>query len=138
MKELRPANANIPALPPLFFCFTSSLFTACQKGTVAEDKAGQYNTFMPDAPRKDSQPMDKTLQNIQDAFLNHVRKERLAVTILLMGGTKLSGKIKSFDKYALVVESNGQEQLIFKHAIASVAISRPASAASSAAQVAEA
>ena len=74
--------------------------------------------------------MDKTLQNIQniqDAFLNHVRKERLAVTILLMGGTKLSGKIKSFDKYALIVESSSQEQLIFKHAIASVAVSRPAS-----------
>ena len=74
--------------------------------------------------------MDKTLQNIQniqDAFLNHVRKERLAVTILLMGGTKLSGKIKSFDKYALIVESSSQEQLIFKHAIASVEVSRPAS-----------
>ena len=55
-----------------------------------------------------------------------------------MGGAKLSGKIKSFDKYALVVESNSQEQLIFKHAIASVAISRPTSAASPAAQVAEA
>ena len=82
--------------------------------------------------------MDKTLQNIQDAFLNHVRKERIAVTIFLMGGAKLSGKIKSFDKYALVVESNSQEQLIFKHAIASVAIARPTSAASSAAQVAEA
>jgi host factor-I protein len=90
---------------------------------------------MPEAIRKDSQPMDKTLQNIQDSFLNHVRKERLAVTIFLMGGTKLSGKIKSFDKYALVFESNSQEQLIFKHAIASVAISRPAS---STAEVAEA
>jgi len=79
--------------------------------------------------------MDKSLQNIQDSFLNHVRKERLAVTIFLMGGAKLSGKIKSFDKYALVVESNSQEQLIFKHAISSVAVSRPGS---SAAQIAEA
>ena len=81
--------------------------------------------------------MDKTLQNIQniqDAFLNHVRKERLAVTILLMGGTKLSGKIKSFDKYALIVESSSQEQLIFKHAISSVAVSHPASPTAQAAE----
>ena len=81
--------------------------------------------------------MDKTLQitqNIQDAFLNHVRKERIAVTIFLMGGTKLSGKIKSFDKYALIVESSSQEQLIFKHAISSVAVSRPASPTAQAAE----
>jgi len=90
---------------------------------------------MPEAPRKDShQPMEKPLQNIQDAFLNHVRKERLVITILMMGGTKLSGRIKSFDKYALVLENNGQEQLIFKHAICTVAASRPGSAASPAAE----
>ena len=91
--------------------------------------------LMPDAPRKDNhQPMEKPLQNIQDAFLNHVRKERLVITILMMGGTKLSGRIKSFDKYALVLENNGQEQLIFKHAICTVAASRPGSAASPAAE----
>jgi len=56
--------------------------------------------------------------------LNHVRKERLTITILLMGGAKLSGRIKSFDKYALVLENNGQEQLIFKHAISTVVMSR--------------
>lgn len=90
---------------------------------------------MPEAPRKDShQPMEKPLQNIQDAFLNHVRKERLVITILMMGGTKLSGRIKSFDKYALVLENNGQEQLIFKHAICTVAASRSGSAASPAAE----
>ena len=78
--------------------------------------------------------MDKPLQNIQDAFLNHVRKERLVITILMTGGAKLSGRIKSFDKYALVLESNGQEQLIFKHAICSVAAFRSGSAAAPAAE----
>ncbi len=82
--------------------------------------------------------MDKPLQNIQDSFLNHVRKERIVVAILLLGGTKLSGRIKSFDKYAIVLESNSQEQLIFKHAISSVAASRPASSAPAAVQAAEA
>ena len=83
--------------------------------------------------------MDKTLpQNIQDSFLNNVRKERIPVTIFLMGGAKLSGKIKSFDKYALVLESNNQEQLIFKHAISSVVISRSTQSVPPAVQVAEA
>ena len=82
--------------------------------------------------------MEKPAQNIQDSFLNHARKERLVVTIFLMGGVKLSGRIRSFDKYALVLEANNQEQLIFKHAISTVVIPRPMPSASAAAQVAEA
>jgi len=78
--------------------------------------------------------MDKPLQNIQDSFLNHVRKERIVVTLLLVGGAKLSGRIKSFDKYAIVLESNSQEQLIFKHAISTVAASRPGASATQAAE----
>ena len=82
--------------------------------------------------------MEKPAQNIQDSFLNHARKERLVVTIFLMGGVKLSGRIRSFDKYALVLEANNQEQLIFKHAISTVVIPRPTRSVSAAAQVAEA
>jgi len=82
--------------------------------------------------------MEKTVQNIQDNFFNQVRKERTPVTIFLMGGAKLSGKIKSFDKYALILEDNKQEQLIFKHAISSVAISRSTQSVSPTVQVAEA
>ena len=82
--------------------------------------------------------MEKPAQNIQDSFLNHARKERLVVTIFLTGGVKLSGRIRSFDKYALVLEANNQEQLIFKHAISTVVIPRPMPSVSAAAQVAEA
>jgi len=90
---------------------------------------------MPPPPKKDTHhPMDKPLQNIQDAFLNHVRKERVAVTIQLMSGAKLIGRIKSFDKYALVFDSGGQEQLLFKHAICSVTVSRPGATGSPAAE----
>jgi host factor-I protein len=64
--------------------------------------------------------MDKPVQNIQDAFLNNARKDKSVVTIYLLSGVKLSGKIKSFDKYSLVMETNNQEQLIFKHAISTV------------------
>jgi host factor-I protein len=69
--------------------------------------------------------MDKPAQNIQEAFLNNARKERTFLTIYLMSGVKLTGRIKSFDRYSVVLESNNQEQLIFKHAISTVVISRP-------------
>jgi host factor-I protein len=70
--------------------------------------------------------MEKLAQNIQEAFLNNARKEKIFLTIYLMSGVKLSGRIKSFDKYSVILESNNQEQLIFKHAISTVVIARPA------------
>lgn len=72
--------------------------------------------------------MEKLGQNIQEAFLNNARKEKTFLTIYLISGVKLSGRIRSFDKYSLVLESNNQEQLIFKHAISTVVVSRPAPA----------
>ena len=61
-----------------------------------------------------------TPQNIQDAFLNTVRREKDTVTIYLMNGAKLSGRIRSFDKFSVLLESGAQEQLIFKHAISTI------------------
>jgi host factor-I protein len=69
----------------------------------------------------------KPAQNIQDSFLNTARKERLSVTIYLLSGVKLTGRIRSFDKYSVVLEANGQEQLIFKHAISTIVIGRTGS-----------
>jgi host factor-I protein len=69
--------------------------------------------------------MEKQAQNIQEAFLNNARKDKTFLTIYLMSGVKLSGKIKSFDKYSVVLETNNQEQLVFKHAISTVVVSRP-------------
>ena len=68
--------------------------------------------------------MDKASQNIQDFFLNNLRRERTLVTIFLMGGVKLTGRIRSFDKYAVILESNSQEQLVFKHAISTVVVAK--------------
>ncbi len=64
-------------------------------------------------------------QNIQDLFLNGARRQQLAVTIQLMDGTCLDATIKSFDRFAVVVDQAGCDQLIFKHAIALI---RPADA----------
>lgn len=67
-----------------------------------------------------------TQQNIQEAFLNNARKDKTFLTIYLMSGVKLSGRIKSFDKYSVILEASNQEQLIFKHAISTVVVSKGA------------
>ena len=66
----------------------------------------------------------KPAQNIQDTFLNTVRKDKTPITIYLVSGVKLTGKIRSFDKYSVLLENNAQEQLIFKHAISTVVSNR--------------
>ena len=67
----------------------------------------------------------KPAQNIQDTFLNTVRKDKSPITIYLVSGVKLTGRIRSFDKYSVLLENNAQEQLIFKHAISTVVSGRP-------------
>jgi host factor-I protein len=71
---------------------------------------------------------EKPPQNIQDGFLNSARKEKLVVTVYLLSGVKLTGRIRSFDKFSMILESNGHEQLIFKHAISTVLLPRPGAA----------
>lgn len=68
--------------------------------------------------------MEKAIQNLQDGFLNQARRDRMLVTIYLLSGVKLTGKIKGFDKYSVILDSGNQEQLIFKHAISTVALPR--------------
>jgi host factor-I protein len=59
-------------------------------------------------------------QNIQDAFLNSARRERLAVVVHLLQGATLSGRIKSFDKFSVLLDVGGQDVLIFKHSISTI------------------
>ena len=63
-------------------------------------------------------------QNIQDIYLNTMRRDKVPVTIVLIGGVRLVGKIRGFDKYSVVLESNNQDQLIFKHAISTISQTR--------------
>ena len=62
--------------------------------------------------------------NIQNTFFNQARKDRSKVTIYLANGIKLVGRIKSFDKFTLILESSNGEQMIFKHAISTVSTQR--------------
>jgi host factor-I protein len=65
--------------------------------------------------------------NIQDVFLNFARREKLPVHIRLMDGTELEGRVKNFDRFAVIVELNGADHMIFKHAIAAIRSPRPMS-----------
>jgi host factor-I protein len=69
--------------------------------------------------------MDKQpAQNIQDAFLNSARRERINVVIHLLQGATVSGRIKSFDKFSVLLDVGGPDVLIFKHAISSISQER--------------
>ena len=69
--------------------------------------------------------MEKTVaQNIQDAFLNTARRERMSIIIHLLHGATLAGRIKSFDKFSVLLDVGGQDFLIFKHAISKVSQER--------------
>jgi host factor-I protein len=63
-------------------------------------------------------------QNIQDALLNTARRDKALVMVYLVNGAKLSGRIRSFDKFSVLLESGPHEQLIFKHAISTISFSK--------------
>ena len=63
--------------------------------------------------------------NIQDVFLNHVRREKLTVTVRMMDGSELEGRVKNFDRFALVLDHAGADHMIFKHAIAAIRTPKP-------------
>ncbi len=62
--------------------------------------------------------------NIQDVFLNYARRERLPVTIHLLDGRNFEVRIKNFDRFAIIVELDGADHLIFKHAISTIGTQR--------------
>jgi host factor-I protein len=68
--------------------------------------------------------MQKT-QNLQDQFLNQLRREKAVVTMFLMNGFQLHGVVRGFDGFTVVLDSDGRQQLIYKHAISTVVPPRP-------------
>ncbi|MCG7333971.1 RNA chaperone Hfq [Sporosarcina sp. ACRSM] len=64
-------------------------------------------------------------RNMQDVFLNSLRKNNTFVTVFLTNGFQLKGLIKSYDNYTVLLESDGKQQLIYKHAISTYVPSKP-------------
>ena len=72
--------------------------------------------------------MNKPALNLQDIFLNQVRKENIGVTIYLIGGVQLRGMVRGFDAFTILLDSVGKPtQLVYKHAVTSIVPSRPVS-----------
>jgi host factor-I protein len=63
--------------------------------------------------------MEKT-KNLQDIFLGRARTEKLPVTVFLMNGFQLRGVVRGFDSFTVVVDTDGKQQLIYKHAISTI------------------
>ena len=63
--------------------------------------------------------------NLQDAFLNKVRKDRMMITVYLVSGYQFRGLVRGFDNYTVVIDSDGTQQMIYKHAISTLVPARP-------------
>ncbi len=69
--------------------------------------------------------MTKPQINLQDAFLNQVRKENIPVTIFLINGFQLKGMVRGFDNFTVILESDGKQLMVYKHAISTISPVRP-------------
>ncbi len=72
------------------------------------------------APARRDLDMEKT-KNLQDAFLNRARIEKQIVTVFLMNGFQMRGSIRGFDNFVVFLETDGKQQMIYKHAISTIA-----------------
>ncbi|KQT60346.1 MULTISPECIES: RNA chaperone Hfq [unclassified Aureimonas] len=69
--------------------------------------------------------MAERAQNLQDLFLNTVRKQKISLTIFLVNGVKLTGVVTSFDNFCVLLRRDGHSQLVYKHAISTIMPSQP-------------
>lgn len=69
--------------------------------------------------------MNKPIINLQDAFLNQVRKESIAVTIFLVNGFQIRGLVKGFDNFTIILDSEGKQEMVYKHAVSTIIPARP-------------
>lgn len=58
--------------------------------------------------------------NLQDSFLNQVRRDNISVTIYLVNGFQLKGLVKGFDNFTIILDSDGRQQMVYKHAISTI------------------
>ena len=71
--------------------------------------------------------MNKPVINLQDAFLNQVRKEGIAVTIFLVNGFQIRGTVKGFDNFTIILDCDGKQEMVYKHAVSTIIPARPIS-----------
>jgi host factor-I protein len=75
--------------------------------------------------KEPDEPMSEKKQNLQDTFLNSVRKSKTPLTIFLVNGVKLQGVVSWFDNFCVLLRRDGQSQLVYKHAISTIMPAQP-------------
>lgn len=70
--------------------------------------------------RQDRRGYMKQSINLQDVFLNQVRKDHIMITVFLVSGYQIRGQVKGFDNYTIIMDSDGKQQMIYKHAISTM------------------
>jgi host factor-I protein len=98
---------------------------SAQKGYSPKDDHPRLAQTTAAQPQEGINEMAENKQNLQDAFLNHVRKTKVPVTIFLINGVKLQGVITWFDNFCVLLRRDGQSQLVYKHAISTVMPAQP-------------
>jgi host factor-I protein len=74
----------------------------------------------PSDAQQEAKNMSEKAQNVQDVFLNHLRKNKTPVTIFLVNGVKLQGIVTWFDNFSVLLRRDGHSQLVYKHAISTI------------------
>ena len=110
-RVLRRKDRGRPAATP---------FANAAMGTMLAASASQGRDAQQVGP-----PMSEKQQNLQDTFLNAVRKSKSSVTIFLVNGVKLQGNITWFDNFCVLLRRDGHSQLVYKHAISTIMPGQP-------------
>jgi host factor-I protein len=85
-----------------------------------ETRALQPMVSGPSDAQQEAKNMSEKAQNVQDVFLNHLRKNKTPVTIFLVNGVKLQGIVTWFDNFSVLLRRDGHSQLVYKHAISTI------------------
>jgi host factor-I protein len=99
------------------------MVSTCFRGVSAEQDGGKHrqeDELCPQQKERIELMSGEKTQNVQDVFLNHIRKNKVPVTIFLINGVKLQGVVSSFDNFSLLLRRDGHVQLVYKHAVSTV------------------
>ena len=114
-----PSNSNLLSLAPLTRGAKRHMWWSAQvsgnEGLARKTRAKKWNTAM----------AAERAQNLQDTFLNHVRKAKIPLTIFLVNGVKLQGVVTWFDNFCVLLRRDGHSQLVYKHAISTIMPGHP-------------
>jgi host factor-I protein len=102
-----------------------AIWLYCHTKLVASGIAGKTRQSAKKTYRKKKKMSAERAPNLQDAFLNHVRKHKIPLTIFLINGVKLQGIVSWFDNFCVLLKRDGHAQLVYKHAISTIMPNAP-------------